>query len=421
MQVCVVGVNHQTTPVAIRGKLSFATAQLQEALHSLHNHISQGIILCTCSRTEIYTLAEEWATAESATINYLSTRANLSPKDLRRYAYVYHDEAAVKHLFCVAAGLDSMIIGEYEILGQVKRALEEAEKSRLIERPLLNLFRQAVRAGRRVRNETNISKNALSVSSVAVDLAIRAVGDIRQSKIVVIGAGEAGKLVAKASWQRGASQIIVISRSQENGKALSVMLHGKWVPMEELKDQLIVCDIVISCSGAPYPVLELETVQSVMRSRPGHPLLIIDIAVPSDVEPEVKKLSGVSLYDIDDLITICNSHYDQRHNEITSATEIVDDETSRFMKTWQELEVKPIIQALMRKAEKIRQAQLSTTLKKLPELSEEELAHLEVMSKSIVSKILHEPIQRLKNDTGKREEHIKAISEFFHLDGEKPK
>lgn len=420
MQVCVVGVNHQTTPVAIRGKLSFATAQLQEALHSLHNHISQGIILCTCSRTEIYTLAEEWATAESATINFLSTRANLSQRDLRRYAYVCHNEEAVKHIFRVAAGLDSMIIGEYEILGQVKRALEEAEKSRLIERPLLNLFRQAVRTGRRVRAETDISKNALSVSSVAVDLAVQAVGDIRESKIIVIGAGEAGRLVAKASWQRGASQITVVSRSQENGQALSEMLHGKWVSMEELKDQLLTCDIVISCSGAPFPVLELKTVRSVMSNRSEHPLLIIDIAVPSDVEPEVKHLSGVSLYDIDDLTAICNLNYDQRHDEITSAMEIVDDETSRFMKSWQELEVRPIIRALMKKAERIRQAQLKTTLKKLPELSEEELAQLEVMSKSIVTKLLHEPIQNLKDNTGKREEQIKAISELFHLDNEKP-
>jgi len=421
MHVCVVGVNHQTTPVAIRGKLAITTGQLQDALLSLHNHISQGIILCTCSRTEVYALAEESALAESAIINFLKTQANLSPEDLRRYAYTHYDEAAVRHIFRVAAGLDSMIIGEYEVLGQVRRALEEAEKSCLVKRPLLNLFRQAVRTGRRVRAETDISKNALSVSSVAVDLAVRAVDDIRKSKILVIGAGEAGKLVAKASRQRGASQIVVVSRSKENGIALSEMLHGKWVPMEDLKDQLINCDIAISCSGAPQAVLELETVQSVMSSRPEHPLLIIDIAVPPDVESEVKQLDNVFLYDIDDLIKICDSNHNQRHDEVKSAMVIVDDEVGRFMSDWQELEVRPVIRALSKKAENIRRSQLRSTLKKLPELSDEELAHLEAMTKSIVNKLLHEPIQRLKSDPGNREKHIQTISEFFRLDEKKLK
>ena len=421
MQVCVVGLNHQTTPVAIRGKLAIGTSQLQDALLSLHNHVLQGIILCTCNRTEVYTLEETGASAELATINFLNARANLTQADLRRYVYVYHDEAAVRHLFHVAAGLDSMIIGEYEILGQVRRALEEAEKSRLVKRPLLNLFRHAVRAGRRARAETDISKNALSVSSAAVDLAARVIGNIHHCKTVVIGAGEAGKLVAKASRQRGASQIVVVSRSQEKGTDLAEMLHGRWVPMEDLKQQLAACDIVISCSGAPHSVLKLETVQSVMSSRPEHPLVIIDIAVPPDVESGVNQLSNVFLYDIDELTKVCESNHNQRLNEIHSATEIVHDEVERFMSSWQELKVRPVISALVQKAENIRQAQLGLTLKKLPKLSDEELAHLEAMTEAIVNKILHEPIQCLKNDPDKREEYIQAINELFRLDGKKPK
>jgi len=421
MQVCVVGVNHWTTPVAIRGKLAIGTSQLQDALLSLHNHASQGIILCTCNRTEVYTFAETDASAELATINFFKARANVTQADLRRYVYIHHGETAVKHLFRVAAGLDSMIIGEFEILGQVRRALEEAEKSRLVEQPLLNLFRHAVRVGRHVRTKTDISKNALSVSSVAVDLATQSVDDIRQSKIMVIGAGEAGKLVAKASQQRGASQIVVVSRSQEKGTDLSKTLGGKWIPMEGLKDQLATCDIAISCSGAPHTVLKLEVMQSVMSTRPEHPLIIIDIAVPPDVESEIKQLSNVFLYDIDELTKVCDSNHNQRQAAIKSVMGIVDDEVGRFMGNWQELEVRPVISALTQKAENIRQAQFNLTLKKLSNLSDEEVTHLEAMTKAIVNKILHEPIQCLKNSPSKREEYIQTISEFFHLDGKKTK
>ena len=203
MQVCVVGVNHRTTPVAIRGKLAIGASRLQDALLSLYNYVSQGIILCTCNRTEVYTLIERGGPAESGGISFLSARANLSQIDLLPYIYMYQGEAAVKHLFQVASGLDSMIIGEFEILGQVRHALEEAEKSHLVGLPLLSLFRYAVRVGRRTRAETNISKNALSVSSAAVDLATRVVGDIRRCKIVVIGAGEAGRLVARQAGNAG--------------------------------------------------------------------------------------------------------------------------------------------------------------------------------------------------------------------------
>jgi len=421
MQVCVVGVNYRTTPVVIRGRLAIGTSHLQDALLSLRSYVSQGIILCTCNRTEVYTIVEDGMPAESATIDFLSARANLPQADLKQYVYVYHGEAAVKHLFRVAAGLDAMIIGEFEILGQVRRALEEAESSGLVDLPLLNLFRYAVRAGRRARAETDISKNALSVSSAAVDFAGRVVGDIRRCKIVVIGAGEAGKLVAKASRQRGASQIVVVSRSREKGIELAEMLHGKWAPMESLIDQLAACDLVISCTGAPHTVLKLDMVQEVTSLHPEHPLVIIDIAVPPDVESKVKQLDNVFLYDIDELTKICDSNYNQRMDEIHIATEIVDDEVERFISSWQELEVRPVITALMEKAEHIRQAQLGLTLKKLPKLSEEESSHIEAMTKAIVNKMLREPIQCLKNGRSKREDYIRAVSELFRLDGKKPK
>lgn len=418
MQLCVVGVNHKTTPVAIRGKLAIGASRLQDALLSLYRYVSQGIILCTCNRTEVYTLAEKEEPAQSASISFLNARAKLPQADLLQYIYVYHDEAAVKHLFRVASGLDSMIIGEFEILGQVRHALEEAEKTHLVRLPLLNLFRHAVRVGRRTRAETGISKNALSVSSVAVDLATRVVGDIHQCKVVVIGAGEAGRLVAKASRERGASQIVVVSRSQERGVALATMLHGIWVPMENLTQELATCDVVISCTGAPHSILKLGLVEETMSIRPEHPLVIIDIAVPPDVEYQVKQLNNVFLYDIDELTKVGDSNHKQRQNEIQSAMEIVDDEVARFMLYWQELKVRPVISTLVRKAEHIRQAQLALTLKKLPRLADEERVYLEAMTKAIVQKILHEPIQSLKSNNHKKEEYIQVINEPFRLDRE---
>lgn len=418
MQLCVVGISHRTTPVSIRGKLAIEASRLADALLSLHSHVAQGIILCTCNRTEIYTLAENEVPTEAASIDFLNARAKLPQEKLLKYIYVYHGEAAVKHLFQVSSGLDSMIIGEYEILGQVRYSLKEAEKTGLVGLPLLNLFRHAVRAGRRVRDETGISKNALSVSSVAVNLATQVVGDIRHHKVVVIGAGEAGRLVAKASRERGVSSIVVANRSREKGTALAATLHGVWVPMDNLRQEIATADIVISCSGAPHTVVKLGLIQEVMKLRPEHPLVIIDIAVPPDVDHQVKKLDNVFLYDIDELTQVSDSNQELRESEIQGATEIINDEVARFMSYWQALEVRPIIKALVEKAEGIGQAQLDITLKKLPHLSEEERASLEVMTRSIVQKILHEPIQHLKNDNHKREEYIRLIQELFHLDGE---
>jgi len=419
MKVCVVGVNHNTAPIATLGKVAISGHRLQDALLLLHNYVSQGIILSTCNRVEVYTLADKSSSAEFASINFLKAQANLSGSDLLPHIYAYHGEVAIRHLFKVASGLDSMIIGEFEILGQVRRAVEEAQKGHLLGLPLLNLFRRAVRVGRRVRNETGISRNALSVSSVAVDLAAGVVGNIRRSRVLVIGAGEAGRLVAKAVRERGASQITVASRSEERASTLVAMLGGSSVSMDNLKHELTTSDIVISCTGAPHLILKVPIVEEAMSARSKRPLVIIDIAVPRDVEPEVKQVSHVFLYDIDDLTKVSELNSRQRQREVQRAMEIIDEEVKKFTSWWQALEVKPTISALVKKAENIRQAQLNLTLKKLPRLSNEERANIEAMTKSIVQKILHEPLQCLKKNTDKKEGYIQAINELFGLNGEK--
>lgn len=421
MQIHLVGVNHSTTPIEIREKLAVSSRQLSNALLLLHNHVSQGLILSTCNRTEIYSVSDSNCSSQSGSIDFLKAWADISDADLAPYIYAYQNEAAVRHLFRVASGLDSMIIGEFEILGQVRQSLAEAKKTHLLELPLRNLFQQAIRVGRRVREKTGISRNALSVSSVAVELAAKAIDDFGNSKVFIIGTGEAGRLVAKALKERGVSQIVVTSRSYEKASSLAAMLGGNSVNISDLGKELAICDIVISCTGAPHQILDLCTVEDAIRARPNRTLVVIDIAVPRDVEPEVRQINNVFLHDIDDLTQLSELNRKQRETETQKAMEIIEAEVKRFTSWWQAIEVKPVVSSLVKKAEDIRQAQLNATLKKLRGLSPEEQQHLEAMTKAIVQKMLDDPIRCLKENVQRREDYVPLVNELFHLDMEEPK
>jgi len=419
MQIHVAGVNHSTTPIEIRERLAVSNDRLADALSLLREHVSQGLILSTCNRIEVYSVTETSDSAQPG-IDFFKAWASISDVDLSRYVYCHRNEAAVRHLFRVASGLDSMIIGEFEILGQVKNSLEEANKARMVEQPLRTLFHQALRVGRQVREKTGISKNALSVSSVAVELAAKAIGDLPRCKALVIGTGEAGRLVAKALKERGVAQITTTSRSYEKASAMAKTLGGSSVDIGSLGQELTGCDIAISCTGAPHLILDLKTLETVMSARVNKPLVIIDIAVPRDVDPEVGRLSSVFLYDIDDFTHISERNRRQREAETRKAMEIIESEVKRFSSAWQTMEVKPVISSLVGKAEAIRQAQLKSTLKKLRRLSTEERQSLEAMTQAIVQKILHDPIQRLKKDVDDRDDYIRLVAELFRLDRDKP-
>jgi glutamyl-tRNA reductase len=419
MQIHIAGVNHSTTPIEIRERLAVSNDRLFDALSLLREYVSQGLILSTCNRIEVYSVVESSDSSQPGT-DFFKAWANISDADLSPYIYCYQNEAAVRHLFRVASGLDSMIIGEFEILGQVKNSLEEANKARMVEHPLRTLLHQALRVGRQVREETGISKNALSVSSVAVELAAKAIGDLTRCKALVIGTGEAGRLVAKALKERGVANITTTSRSYEKASALAKSLGGSSVDIGSLGPELTGCDIAISCTGAPHLILDLKTLENAMSARENQPLVIIDIAVPRDVDPAVGRLSNVFLYDIDDFTHISERNRKQRETEIQKAVEIIESEVKRFASRWQAMEVKPLISSLVGKAEAIRQAQLKMTLKKLRRLSTEEQQSLEAMTEAIVQKILHDPIQRLKKDAHGRDDYIRLVTELFQLDKDKP-
>ena len=420
MHVSVVGVNHNTTPLRFLERLAITTPQLHDSLLLLRQQVSHGIILSTCNRTEVYTVASDAYSIEQSGINFLKTRANISDDDLLPHIYRHKDVTVFEHLFRVASGLDSMVIGEFEVLGQVGRALEAAEKARMVNLPLRNLFRHAIRTGRRVREETLISKNALSVSSVAVDLATRIVGDLSSCKILVIGAGETGRLVAKAAKDRGASQLIVYNRSRERASALAEALGTATVATGNLMEELSTADIAISCTAAPHMVLKLQQVQKAMSTRPDCPLVIIDIAVPRDVDPEVKLIKNVFLYNIDNLTETSALNRKQREGEIQKAKGIIKDEVDRFTTWWQTLEVRSVVSAMTKKSEDIRRAQLEKTLKKLRALSEEEQDSLEAMTKAIVTKMLNDPIQYLKKNPRNKRDYIQMVNELFQLNRRKP-
>jgi glutamyl-tRNA reductase len=419
MQIHIAGVNHSTTPIEIRERLAVSNDRLFDALSLLREYVSQGLILSTCNRIEVYSVVESSDSSQPGT-DFFKAWANISDADLSPYIYCYQNEAAVRHLFRVASGLDSMIIGEFEILGQVKNSLEEANKARMVEHPLRTLLHQALRVGRQVREETGISKNALSVSSVAVELAAKAIGDLTRCKALVIGTGEAGRLVAKALKERGVANITTTSRSYEKASALAKSLGGSSVDIGSLGQELTGCDIAISCTGAPHLILDLKTLENAMSARANQPLVIIDIAVPRDVDPAVGRLSNVFLYDIDDFTHISERNRRQRETETQKAMEIIESEVKRFTSRWQAMEVKPLISSLVGKAEAIRQAQLKMTLKKLRRLSTEEQQSLETMTEAIVQKILHDPIQRLKKDAHGRDDYIRLVTELFQLDKDKP-
>ena len=417
----VVGVNHSTTPIEVRERLAVSNNQIANALIMLRNYTEQGLILSTCNRTEVYSISNVSHSSSSNGIDFFKDWAKTSDSLLLPYLYHYENEDSAKHLFRVASGLDSMIIGEFEILGQIKQGLDEAEKAGMVKQPLRNLFHHALQVGRRVRDETGISKNALSVSSVAVHLAAKAIGDLSQCKALVIGTGEAGRLVAKALRERGVSDIITISRSQDNASALAATLCGHSINISNLSTELANCDIVISCTGAPHTILGCQTVEIAAAARVNHPLVIIDIAVPRDVEPEVRRIKNVFLCDIDDLTHVSETNRRQREREIRNAMKIIELETKRFTSWWQITEAKPIISNLTKKAEDIRRAQLDRTLKKLRELSPEERESVDAMTKAIVQKILHSPIHWLKVNANDREDQVRLVSELFQLDTKEPK
>ncbi len=416
MHLAAIGVNHQNAPVAVREKVAIAGYRLDEVLMGLKQYLPQAVILSTCNRTEIYTMDDGNQGSELAAQTFLGNRMNGLSEDWRQYLYLIHDLSAAEHLLRVASGLESMVVGEYEVLGQVRVALESAQKAGVINLPLRYIFTTAIRTGRAVRERTEISKNPISVSSVAVDLAARAVTDLGTSKLLVIGAGEAGQLVTKVAYERGVRRIVIGSRTQARAQELAAIFQGKAINLENLETELADADIVVTCATAPHRLVGIDQVAKIMNQRPANPLVIVDIAVPRNVTPEVGSIPNVFLYSIDDLTNISNTNRLKREGSIQQVEVIIAAEMKKLSAWWREHEIRPLISALMGKAEVIRATQLEKTLKNFHSLSCEQRENLESMTRAIVNRILQDPVQYLKNNGNSKQSQL--LREIFGINAE---
>jgi glutamyl-tRNA reductase len=415
MHVSLVGISHKTAPVSVREHFAFAAEELPPLLSRLGERYAASAVLSTCNRTEIY-IVHPRALGDPRSVVALLSEVKGEPPVEGAPFFSLAGKEATRHLFRVAAGVDSMVIGESEILGQVRAAFAAATVARTHNVALSRLFHSAIRVGRRARNQTHIGRHAVSVSSTAVALAKRTLGDLSGMTVLVVSAGEAGKLTARSLSEAGVARLLVTSRRPERAKELATDLGGSVVPFAKLEDAVSRADIVITASSAPAFIIERPLVEAAVAKRDARPLLLVDIAVPRDVDPNVRNMPGVHLYDIDDLQAVARENMHLRRNELAQVEAIVEDEVARFADWLRSLEVVPTIAALRTEAEAVRLAELERTLPKT-RLSATDRRRVEAMTSAIVKKLLHGPIGRLKQP-GDGERYVEAARALFALDDE---
>jgi glutamyl-tRNA reductase len=425
MKILLIGLSHKTAPVEVREKLAFSHAMLRSALtHFDHTHqqahledVREGAILSTCNRLEVYALVRDPDIAGRAIVDFLAHACDVPPELFSPHLYICYDEDAVHHLFRVAAGLDSMVLGEPQILGQITDAYEAALSQGAAGTVLSALFRAAIHAGKRVRTETAIGVNPSSISSVAANLAGQLLGDLSERQVLLIGAGEMGAIAVRALQRRGVAHITVANRTYQSAAQLAETWGGRAITFQQLTEAMTLADIIITSTGAPHTILNRELLEPAMAARPNHPLLIIDIAVPRDVDPDVTELPHVHLHDIDDLQSQAEDNVRERISEIPRVELIVETEMDQFLRWLSSLDVVSTITDLRRQFEELRQRELERLFNRL-DLNEHERELVATMSHRLINKILHEPTLRLKQETanGNGAIYISTLRQLFLLD-----
>jgi glutamyl-tRNA reductase len=421
-ELLALGVSHKTAPLDLRERLSLTEGRAVGALSELTaaEGIHEAAALSTCNRTELYLIVSDPVEAESTALGVLTRQAELRPTELLGHLYSLRSSEAVRHLFRVTAGLDSMIVGEAEIQGQVKRAYELA----LVEGatgPILNrLFRGALAAGGRAREETTIGERQVSIPSVAVDLARRTLGDLGERRVLVIGAGETAELVARALVARGVATVFVANRHHDRAIGLAQRFGGAAVRLEELPEQLAKADIVVSATNSPHHIVERDELGEVMAGREERPLLLIDIAVPRDIEPECREIPGVTLRDIDDFQQIVERNASGREAEARRVEPILEAEQDRFERWLGSLAVVPTVSALRERADEIVERILAENEGRWESLSAADRERMAAMVRAVASRLLHEPTLRMKRASGSDDAYlyVSALRELFGLDAE---
>ena len=425
MDILCLGLNHNTASLSLREKLALDENIVRIALARLtcghvNSPLTELIILSTCNRVELYAVSNQLAFAGLET--FLSDVSGVPVEQFRPHLYRFQNMDAVRHLFEVAAGLDSLVIGEPQILGQVTRALELARGQNTAGSVLNRLFQAAIHTGKRTRTETAISRNPASVSSLAASLSERAVHDISEAQIVILGAGEMAELAVEALRKRGARKILVVNRTLERAQDLVQRWDAHATTFENMYAALESADILISSTGAPHTLISSEMVSRIMRQRITRSLVLIDIAVPRDIDPDVATLSHVTLYDMDSLNARLEHSLAERMAEVPQVRRIVEEELDLFGEYWKSLDMLPLIADIRQSAESIRQTELEKTLRRLPDLTEAERDHIEAMTQALVKKLLHAPTNRLRAEaTTPRASEFAAIARtLFNISDEHP-
>ena len=416
------GTSHHTAPVAVRERLALTDAQAEVLLQELceHEAIAEAVALFTCNRTELYLVVGDPVEAETVVLGMLARRAGIRPTELLDAIYSFRNCDAARQLFRVAAGLDSMVVGEAEIQGQVKRAYERALALRTTG-PLTNkLFRAALATGKRVRTETAIGEGHASVASVAVDLAQNAIGTLEDRHVLIIGAGETAELTARALHHRGVRTLFVANRRRDRALALAKMFDGATALLDALPTELLRADIVVSSTSSPHPLLGAEEVAQVMEERVGRPLLLIDLAVPRDIEAGCGVLDGVTLYDVDDLQAQVTRHRSVRGAEARRAEGLVEEEIQAFAGWLGQLEVLPTVAALRARGDAIVAQVLADNAPRWESASERDLERIEAVARAVAKRLLHEPTLRAKALAGDhRHARLQVLRELFGLEEER--
>jgi glutamyl-tRNA reductase len=420
VSVVVIGLNHRTVPLDLLERMTIPDARLPKALHDLtaREHLSEAVVLSTCNRTEVYAVAERFHGAYQDIRNFLSEVAFLPPEEFSDHLYVHYDTAAAAHLFAVTSGLDSAVLGESEIQGQVRVAWERSRDEGAAGAALNLLFRHALEAGKRARTETAISRNITSVSQAAVAMAGGRLGDLLGRQVLVLGAGEMGESMVNALTAAGADGVRVANRTWQRAVELADRVGGEPVRLVDLPSALTEVDVLLTSTGASAVLLEAAELEPVMRARPDRPLLIVDIAVPRDVDPAAGQVPGVTLLDMDDLRAFAEIGIAERRREVARVEALLNEELERYLGSTSAREVAPIIVAMRERAEAVRAQEVERLRARLGGLDERQVEAIDALTRSLIGKLLHEPTVALKQAAGtaKGDRLVAALRELFRLE-----
>lgn len=423
MHILSIGLNHTSAPVHLRERLACNEEQIRVSLSRLvcggiKTALAELIIISTCNRIELYAASNQLAYSELEA--FLSEARGVPLQELHPYLYRFQDLDAARHLFDVAAGLDSLVIGEPQILGQITRSLELARGQNAAGSTLNRLFQAAIHAGKRARTETAISRNPASVSSLAASVAEKTLGGIKTANVVVLGAGEMAELTVEALRKRGVEQIRVVNRTLERAQALAQRWGAEAATFESIQELLSQTDILISSTGAPHLVVSAQMVEEAMRSRMERALVLIDIAVPRDIDPDAANIPHVRLFDIDGLNAQLEDSLTRRMDEVPRVRQILAEELLEFESYLKSLEMLPIIADIRQQAEAIRTAELEKTLRRMPDLTQAERERIEALTQALVKKLLDHPTRRLRAEAASHRgpEYASLARTLFNLSDE---